>query len=103
MGSRACRVGLRQMKHKVRLAPRSSLRNRRSSLYETRRSCAWGRPPVAAASLCHDLSMVAIPRAFRVSAGPVLEDAEQFLSRRGVLALTSLFWAYVTLTDMVYH
>jgi two-component system, LytTR family, sensor kinase len=48
-----------------------------------------GRPPAAAASLCHD--------------PPPLEDAEQFLSRRGVLALTSLFWAYVTLTDLVYH
>lgn len=46
--------------------------------------------------------MVAIPSAFRSNAAPVVEDAEQFLSRRGMLALTSLFWAYVTVTDLVY-
>jgi two-component system, LytTR family, sensor kinase len=46
--------------------------------------------------------MVAIPSAFRSNATPVVEDAEQFLSRRGMLALTSLFWAYVTVTDLVY-
>jgi two-component system, LytTR family, sensor kinase len=48
--------------------------------------------------------MVAIPSAFRSNAAPVVEDAgpERFLSRRGMLALTSLFWAYVTVTDLVY-
>jgi two-component system, LytTR family, sensor kinase len=47
--------------------------------------------------------MVAIPTAFRPHAAPVVEDEEQFLSRRGVLTLASLFWAYVTLTGIVYH
>jgi sensor histidine kinase YesM len=47
--------------------------------------------------------MVAIPTAFRPHAAPLVEDKEQFLSRRGVLTLASLFWAYVTLTDIVYH
>src|ERR1700738_4308626 len=47
--------------------------------------------------------MVAIPTAFPPYAAPLVEDEEQFLSRRGVLALASLFWAYVTLTDIVYH
>ena len=30
-------------------------------------------------------------------------NEERFLSRRSVLLLASLFWAYVTLTDIVYH
>jgi len=47
--------------------------------------------------------MVAIPTAFPPRDAPLIEDAEQFLSRRGVLTLASLFWAYVTLTDIVYH
>jgi len=47
--------------------------------------------------------MVAIPTAFPPYAAPLVEDKEQFLSRRGVLTLASLFWAYVTLTDIVYH
>ena len=47
--------------------------------------------------------MVAIPTAFPPYAAPLVEDEEQFLSRRGVLTLASLFWAYVTLTDIVYH
>ena len=34
---------------------------------------------------------------------PVAEAGQQFLSRRSVLLLASLFWAYVTLTDLVYH
>jgi sensor histidine kinase YesM len=34
---------------------------------------------------------------------PVAEAGQQFLSRRTVLLLASLFWAYVTLTDLVYH
>ena len=47
--------------------------------------------------------MVAIPTAFPPYAAPLVEDEEQFLSRRGVLTLASLFWAYVTLTDIVFH
>ncbi len=47
--------------------------------------------------------MVAIPNAFRLTAAPVVEAGQQFLSRRDVLVLASLFWAYVTLTDTVYH
>jgi hypothetical protein len=50
-----------------------------------------------------DLLMVAIPTAFPPYAAPLVEDEEQFLSRRGVLTLATLFWAYVTLTDIVYH
>ncbi len=50
-----------------------------------------------------DPLMVAIPTAFRPSAAPLVEDEQQFLSRRGVLILASLFWAYVTLTAIVYH
>jgi hypothetical protein len=49
------------------------------------------------------LRMVAIPTAFRPQATRVAEEqAEQFLSHRGLLVLSSLFWAYVTLTDIVY-
>jgi sensor histidine kinase YesM len=47
--------------------------------------------------------MVAIPIVFRPNADPVVEDTQQFLSRRGVLTLATLFWAYVTLTAIVYH
>ncbi|HEY3785239.1 MAG TPA: histidine kinase [Steroidobacteraceae bacterium] len=47
--------------------------------------------------------MVAIPGGFRANTAPILEDAEQLLSRRSVFALTSLFWAYITLTDLVSH
>ena len=47
--------------------------------------------------------MVAIPNAFRLTAAPVAEAGQQFLSRRDVLVLASLFWAYVTLTDIVYY
>src|SRR6266705_1087085 len=47
--------------------------------------------------------MVAIPTAFRPSAAPLVEDKEHFVSRRDVLILASLFWAYVTLTDIVYY
>jgi two-component system, LytTR family, sensor kinase len=50
-----------------------------------------------------DSTMVAIPSAFRSHAAPLVEDEEQFLSRRSVLLLASLFWAYATLTDIVYH
>jgi two-component system, LytTR family, sensor kinase len=34
---------------------------------------------------------------------PVVEDEEKFLSTRGLLILASVFWAYVALTDIVYH
>ena len=47
--------------------------------------------------------MVAIPSAFRAYFAPVVEDEEKLLSRGGVLLLASLFWAYITLTDIVYH
>jgi sensor histidine kinase YesM len=47
--------------------------------------------------------MVAIPIVFRPNADPVVEDTQRFLSRRGVLTLATLFWAYVTLTAIVYH
>jgi hypothetical protein len=47
--------------------------------------------------------MVAIPSAFRSYFAPVVEDEEKLLSRRGVLLLGSLFWGYITLTDIVYH
>src|SRR5262249_6626205 len=46
--------------------------------------------------------MNATPAAFWPSADPVVERETRLLSRRGVLALTSLFWAYVTLSDVVY-
>src|SRR5580765_8469418 len=46
--------------------------------------------------------MLVIPAPFRPHAAPLVEDEEQFLSRRGVLTFASLFWAYVTLTDIVY-
>jgi sensor histidine kinase YesM len=50
-----------------------------------------------------DPRMIAIPTAFRPHAAPIVEEEEQFLSRRGVLLFASLFWAYVTLTNIVYH
>jgi hypothetical protein len=58
-------------------------------------TCAW-----------YDLSgvgtrMIAIPTACRPHAAPIVEGEEPFPSRRDVLVLASLFWAYVTLTDIV--
>ena len=50
-----------------------------------------------------DPRMITIPNAFRPHAAPVVEDEEQILSRCDVLVLASLFWAYVTLTAIVYH
>ncbi len=47
--------------------------------------------------------MIAIPSAFWPNAAPLAGDEPQLLSRRTVLLLVSLFWAYVTLTDIVYH
>jgi sensor histidine kinase YesM len=49
--------------------------------------------------------MVAIPSSlWPGDANPAAEDGQpQFLSRRGSLILATLFWAYVTLGDIVYH
>lgn len=48
--------------------------------------------------------MVAIPSTFWPTPAPLLEEEQpQFLSRRTVLILASLFWAYATVTDIVYH
>lgn len=46
--------------------------------------------------------MVAIPSAFKW-AGSAAGDEERFLSRRSVVLLVSLYWAYVTMTDIVYY
>jgi two-component system, LytTR family, sensor kinase len=53
--------------------------------------------------LCHDLRMVAIPAAFRPDAAAVAENQQEFPSRRGVLTLASLFWGWVTVTDIAFH
>jgi sensor histidine kinase YesM len=49
--------------------------------------------------------MVAIPSSLWPSAAnPAAEDGQQrFLSLRGTITLATLFWAYVTLGDIVYH
>jgi sensor histidine kinase YesM len=48
--------------------------------------------------------MVAIPTSLWPSAAPRVEEEPQLVClRRNVLKLASLFWAYVTLTDLVYH
>lgn len=47
--------------------------------------------------------MNAISATFWPSADPVVEGETRLLSRRGILTLTSLFWAYVTLTDLVFN
>lgn len=48
--------------------------------------------------------MVAIPGTFWPNAAPALEEEQQqSLTRRTVLILASLFWAYATVTDVVYH
>jgi hypothetical protein len=47
--------------------------------------------------------MIAIPTALRPHVAPVVEDEEQFTSSRGVLLLACLYWAYVTVTDIVYY
>jgi hypothetical protein len=46
--------------------------------------------------------MVAIPTALRSHAATLTQDEEHFLSRRSLLLLASVFWAYVTLSDIVY-
>jgi hypothetical protein len=47
--------------------------------------------------------MIAIPSAFRPDAAAVAENRQEFPSRRGVLTLASLFWGWVTVTDIAYH
>jgi len=47
--------------------------------------------------------MVSIPGTFRAYAPPASEVEERSISARGVLLLASVFWAYVTLTDIVYY
>lgn len=65
--------------------------------------CTWpARPPAFGHSLCHDVSMVVTPSPFWPSAASVAPDEPRFLSHRGMFAFTSLFWAYVTVTDLVY-
>src|SRR4029077_532916 len=53
----------------------------------------------------HHFPMVAIPSAFWPSAATAATEDEQreFVSRRGNLILATLFWAYVTFGDIVYH
>ena len=46
--------------------------------------------------------MVAIPSAFWPKAAPLAGD-DELVSRRSVLVLATVFWAYVTVTDIVYH
>jgi hypothetical protein len=46
--------------------------------------------------------MVAIPSVFWPSATQPAEGEQQALSRRGVLIIATLFYAYVTLTDLIY-
>jgi len=45
--------------------------------------------------------MVAIPSVFWPSAAPAIAGEQQALSRRGVLILATVFYAYVTFTDIV--
>ena len=47
--------------------------------------------------------MIAIPAAFRPDAAAIAENQQEFLSPRGVLTLASLFWGWVTVTDIAYH
>lgn len=47
--------------------------------------------------------MAAIPCAFWPNAVTLADDEPQFLDRRGVLALATLFWGWVTVTDIAYH
>ena len=46
--------------------------------------------------------MAAISSLFWTSAAPEAEHEQHSLSTGGVLLLASLFWAYVTFTDIVY-
>jgi len=48
-------------------------------------------------------SMAAIVSAFRFWANSALEDDERLLAPRSALVLATLYWAYVTLGDIVYH
>ena len=57
----------------------------------------------AAAHLCHDPPMVSVPSALWPNAAPLADDEPRLLLRRSVLALASLFWGWVTLTDIAYH
>jgi two-component system, LytTR family, sensor kinase len=47
--------------------------------------------------------MGAIPGSFWPNAAPLADDELQLLDRRRVLVLASLFWGWVTLTDIAYH
>ncbi|MDE2136717.1 MAG: histidine kinase [Gammaproteobacteria bacterium] len=47
--------------------------------------------------------MAAIASAFRFWTNSVVEDDERFLAPRSALVLGTLYWAYVTLGDIVYH
>ena len=46
--------------------------------------------------------MVAMPSVFWPGAAQAAEGEQQALSRRGLLAIACLFYAYVTLTDIIY-
>ncbi len=47
--------------------------------------------------------MISIRTAIQSHRTPIVEGEERFLSRRSVITVTCLFWAYVTLTDLVYN
>ena len=47
--------------------------------------------------------MAAIPSAFWPSSALLADDEPQLLDRRGVVAIASVFWGWVTLTDIAYH
>jgi two-component system, LytTR family, sensor kinase len=47
--------------------------------------------------------MIAIPSAFSPDTAAVADNQPEFLSRRSVLTLASLFWGWVTVTDIAYH
>src|SRR5215469_16701532 len=47
--------------------------------------------------------MAAIPSAFWPNVVPLADEEPQLLHRRGVLALATFFWGWVTVTDIAYH
>ena len=59
---------------------------------------------LSAELLCHHLRMAANPAIFCPTAALEAEaDPQLTCLRRNVIKLTSLFWAYITVTDIVFH
>jgi len=94
-----------QFHRRIAWAPwRWSLETLRSSLNAASSSAQNNAVRLCPERLCHHLGMAANPAAFFPTATLEVEaDPQLTCLRRNVIKLTSLFWAYITVTDIVFH